>query len=54
MRDFSLDIYRALLETLQAKGYRLISFADYFKDSLSDMPVYVSKDLRSKIKERMK
>ena len=32
MRDFSLDIYRALLETLQAKGYRLISFADYCRD----------------------
>ena len=31
MRDFSLDIYRALLETLQAKGYRLISYAEYLK-----------------------
>ena len=31
MRDFSLDIYRTLLETLQAKGYRLIPYADYLK-----------------------
>ena len=29
MRDFSLDIYRELLETLQAQGYQLITFADY-------------------------
>ena len=31
MRDFSLDIYRELLETLQTKGYRLISYAEYLK-----------------------
>lgn len=31
MKDFSLDIYRALLETLQAKGYRIIGYADYLK-----------------------
>jgi len=31
MRDFSLDIYRTLLETLQAKGYKLISYAQYVK-----------------------
>ena len=29
MRDFSLDIYRELLEALQAKGYRLISYRDH-------------------------
>ena len=29
MKDFSLDIYRTLLETLQAKGYQLISYRDY-------------------------
>ena len=29
MRDFTLDIYRELLETLQAKGYTLLSYADY-------------------------
>ena len=33
MVDFSLDIYRTLLETLQAKGYELISFADYMANS---------------------
>lgn len=31
MRDFSLEIYRELLETLQAKGYRLISYRDYLR-----------------------
>ena len=31
MRDFSLDIYRELLETLQRHGYQLISYADYLK-----------------------
>lgn len=29
MRDFSLDIYRALLEALQAKGYKLVSYRDF-------------------------
>ncbi len=29
MRDFSLDIYRELLESFQRKGYELITFADY-------------------------
>lgn len=32
MRDFSLDIYRELLESLQAKGYRLIAYEDYIRD----------------------
>ena len=31
MRDFSLDIYRELLETLQRKGYKLISYQDYLR-----------------------
>lgn len=35
MRDFSLDIYRTLLETLQAQGYRLISYADYRHDAMA-------------------
>lgn len=33
MRDFSLDIYRTLLETLQEKGYRLMSFAEYIRNT---------------------
>ena len=33
MRDFSLDIYRELLESLLNKGYRLMSFADYLRDT---------------------
>ena len=32
MRDFSLDIYRELLETLQAKGYELISYEEYCRN----------------------
>ena len=31
MRDFTLDIYRELLETLQRQGYALIGYADYLK-----------------------
>lgn len=31
MSDFTLDIYRELLETLQKKGYQLIGYADYMK-----------------------
>ena len=31
MRDFSLNIYRVLLEAFQWKGYRFITFADYCK-----------------------
>lgn len=33
MRDFSLDIYRELLETLQRKGYQLISYAEYLRNT---------------------
>ena len=31
MKDFSLDIYRELLESLQKAGYELISYAEYCK-----------------------
>lgn len=31
MKDFTLDIYRTLLESLQAKGYQIIGYADYLK-----------------------
>ena len=33
MKDFSLDIYRTLLETLQRKGYQLISYAEYLRNT---------------------
>ena len=36
MRDFTLDIYRELLETLQRKGYELISYADYRKSKIEN------------------
>ena len=29
MKDFTLDIYRELLEALQAKGYQLITYSEY-------------------------
>lgn len=36
MRDFTLDIYRTLLETLQAKGYEFISYAEYQKSKIEN------------------
>ena len=33
MRDFTLDIYRELLETLSGQGYAIISFKDYCRKS---------------------
>ena len=32
MRDFSLDIYRELLEALQEQGYEMISYSDYCRN----------------------
>ena len=36
MKDFTLDIYRALLETLQKQGYELISYGDYCRKTTKD------------------
>ena len=33
MKDFSLDIYRELLDKLQQKGYELISYQDYCRNT---------------------
>ena len=47
MRDFTLDIYRELLETLQAKGYQIIGYADYLKvqsDKVQSDKVQSTKD----------
>ena len=33
MKDFTLDIYRELLEALLAQGYEIISFRDYLAES---------------------
>lgn len=41
MRDFSLDIYRELLETLQRQGYELISYSSYRHDGISTSRKYV-------------
>ena len=35
MKDFTLDIYRELLETLQKQGYEMISYSDYCHDIMS-------------------
>ena len=32
MKDFTLDIYRELLETLQKQGYELVSYSDYCRN----------------------
>ena len=32
MQDFTLDIYRTLFETLQEKGYEMISYEEYIRD----------------------
>ena len=41
MRDFSLDIYRELLETLAEKGYALIPYRDYMTMRSRDQEKYV-------------
>jgi len=41
LRDFSLDIYRTLLETLRERGYRLISYRDYVMTSCRDDEKFV-------------
>ena len=42
MRDFSLDMYRELLETLQRQGYKLIRYCDY--------PAYANAKAKAKAK----
>lgn len=48
MRDFSLDIYRELLETLQKQGYELISYADYCKAKANAKFVILRHDVDAK------
>lgn len=54
MRDFSLDIYRELLETLQAKGYELISYSDYCKGKRSKRFVILRHDVDAKPENNLK
>ena len=44
VRDFTLDIYRELLETLQKQGYELISYAEYCRNT--DISEYRNTDKR--------
>lgn len=48
MRDFSLDIYRELLEALQKADYRFITFADYCKGKRPDKFVILRHDVDAK------
>lgn len=48
MRDFSLDIYRELLETLQAKGYAVITYADYCHGNRPEKFVILRHDVDAK------
>lgn len=48
MKDFSLDIYRELLETLQRHGYELISYAEYCKGKRPAKYVILRHDVDAK------
>ena len=48
MSDFSLDIYRELLEKLQAKGYRIISYSDYCHAKQPEKYVILRHDVDAK------
>lgn len=54
MRDFTLDIYRELLETLQSKGYELISYADYCKGKRPANYVILRHDVDAKPQNSLK
>jgi hypothetical protein len=54
MRDFSLDIYRELLETLQKQGYDLISYADYLHKISNDKYVILRHDVDLKAPNSLK
>lgn len=48
MKDFSLDIYRELLESLQKAGYELISYAEYCKGRRAEKFVILRHDVDAK------
>lgn len=48
MRDFSLDIYRELLETLQKQGYELIGYSEYFAKNCPEKYVILRHDVDAK------
>lgn len=48
MKDFSLDIYRELLESLQKAGYELISYAEYCKGRRPERFVILRHDVDAK------
>ena len=54
MKDFSLDIYRELLESLQKQGYKLISFADYCNGKRPKKFVILRHDVDAKPENSLK
>ena len=54
MRDFSLDIYRELLESFQRKGYELITFADYCHGRLPEKYVILRHDVDARPQNSLK
>lgn len=54
MKDFSLDIYRALLEALQANGYEMITYADYCKNKRPKKYVILRHDVDARPENSLK
>ena len=54
MRDFTLDTYRELLESLQRQGYKLISYADYCKGNCPARYVILRHDVDAKPENSLK
>ncbi|MBO7458629.1 MAG: hypothetical protein J6T80_05175 [Paludibacteraceae bacterium] len=54
MQDFTLDIYRELLETLQRNGYEIISYAQYLKEEGKEKFVILRHDVDAKPENSLK
>lgn len=54
MRDFTLDIYRELLERMEEKGYALISYSDYCKGKRPEKYVILRHDVDAKPENSLK
>lgn len=53
MKDFTLDIYRELLETLQRQGYMLIGYTDYLKNRQEGKFVILRHDVDARPKNSL-
>ncbi|MBR1877682.1 MAG: hypothetical protein IJ814_01625 [Paludibacteraceae bacterium] len=54
MREFSLDIYRELLERLQTHGYVLISYSDYLKTEREQLSLQKFVILRHDVDKKLR